>query len=296
MLDAVPPFLGRIGRKGLKGMTNGQRSDMIDQNVMDQNVMDQNVMEAVRRLPGKTSFYYENLVTGEWAAWKENEQMMAASVIKLFVMVEAFVRFEEGTLSPDRIVCMKREDCVPSCGALTYLHDGIEVTVYDLVTLMIIFSDNTATNVLIDLLGIDEINRTIRGMGFYDTLLQRKMYDAEKSKRGIQNYITAAETGRLLKEMFFGRLVSRKASEAMIAILKNQQLCSKIPFYLQALPEEPEIAHKTGEDCGITHDVGIIYAKQPFIVCFCGNETDTPAYERVMAEASLRLYRRNQEV
>lgn len=253
-------------------------------------------MEAIQRLPGKTSFYYENLVTGERAAWNENERMMAASVIKLFVMTEAFARFEKGALSPDQMIRMKREDCVPSCGALTYLHDGIEVTVYDLVTLMIIFSDNTATNVLIDLLGMEEINRTIRGMGFCDTLLQRKMYDTGKSKMGIQNYITAAETGRLLKEMYFGRLVSGKASEAMISILKNQQLNSKIPFYLQALPEEPEIAHKTGEDSKITHDVGIIYAKQPFIVCFCGNETDTPAYERVMAEASLQLYRRNQEV
>ena len=161
---------------------------------------------------------------------------------------------------------------------------------------MIIFSDNTATNVLIDLLGIEEINRTIRRLGYRDTVLQRKMYDTEKSKQGIQNYITAAETGRLLREMYQGRLVSRTASEAMISILKNQQLCSKIPFYLQALPEEPEIAHKTGEDCGITHDVGIIYAKQPFIVCYCGNDTDTPAYERVMAETALWLYHRNSEV
>ena len=53
------------------------------------------------------------------------------------------------------------------------------------------------------------------------------------------------------------------------------------------------MAHKTGEDTGITHDVGIIYAKQPFVVCFCGNETDTPAYERVMAELSLQLYQEN---
>ena len=262
-------------------MTEGIKPEASGLDTIELNVTDQ-----IKGLPGKTGFYYENLVTGERAAYHEEERMMAASVIKLFVMTEAFTRFEEGTLSPDRIIRMRREDCVPSCGALTYLHDGIEVTVLDLVTLMIIFSDNTATNVLIDLLGIEEINRTIR----------RKMYDTEKSKQGIQNYITAAETGRLLREMYQGRLVSRTASEAMISILKNQQLCSKIPFYLQALPEEPEIAHKTGEDCGITHDVGIIYAKQPFIVCYCGNDTDTPAYERVMAETALWLYHRNSEV
>ena len=272
-------------------MTEGIKPEASGLDTIELNVADQ-----IKALPGKTGFYYENLVTGERAAYHEEERMMAASVIKLFVMTEAFTRFEEGTLSPDRIIRMRREDCVPSCGALTYLHDGIEVTVLDLVTLMIIFSDNTATNVLIDLLGIEEINRTIRRLGYRNTVLQRKMYDTEKSKRGIQNYITAAETGCLLREMYQGRLVSRQASEKMISILKNQQLCSKIPFYLQALPDEPEIAHKTGEDCGITHDVGIVYAKQPFIVCYCGNDTDTPAYERVMAETSLWLYHRNSEV
>lgn len=241
--------------------------------------------------PGKISFYYENLVNGEIMAYQEKERLMAASVIKLFVMAEAFVQMEAGEIEPGQIITMKREDCVPSCGALTYLHDGIEVTVYDLVTLMIIFSDNTATNVLIDLLGMDRINETIRRLGFCDTVLQRKMYDTEKSKRGIQNYITAAETGRFLEGLYRGTIVSESASEKMIEILKNQQLCSKIPFYLQALPEEPEIAHKTGEDTGITHDVGIVYAREPFLVCFCANETDTPLFERTMAEISLELYR-----
>jgi beta-lactamase class A len=156
---------------------------------------------------------------------------------------------------------------------------------------MIIFSDNTATNVLIDLLGMDEINGYINSLGFEKTRLNRKMYDVEKSGRGIQNYITASETGRLLTMMHREELVSEAASRQMISILKNQQLCSKIPFYLQALSEEPEIAHKTGEDRGITHDVGIVYGKVPFLVCFCGNETDTPGFERIMGELSLKLYK-----
>lgn len=78
----------------------------------------------------------------------------------------------------------------------------------------------------------------------------------------------------------------------MLTILKCQQLNGKIPFYLKALEEEPEIAHKTGEDTGITHDVGIIFGREPFIVCFCGNETDTPRFERMMAEISLELFQR----
>lgn len=248
------------------------------------------INEKLEKLPGKISFYYENLVTGERMAFHEEERMMAASVIKLFVMAEVFSRIEEGTLKPDLLLAVRKEVCVPSCGALTYLHDGIEVTVMDLVTLMIIFSDNTATNVLIDLLGMERINATIRRLGYRETTLSRKMYDTEKAARGIQNYITASEVGRLLSKMYRGEVISGPASEKMISIMKNQQLCSKIPFYLQALPEEPEIAHKTGEDTGITHDVGIVFADQPFVLVFCGNETDTPALERVMAETALLLY------
>ncbi|MEY8355383.1 serine hydrolase [Lachnospiraceae bacterium 54-53] len=246
-------------------------------------------------LPGKISFLYENLRTGEVIAYHEQVPLMAASVIKLFVMAAAFQRMEEGLLDPEEMFAVNRKDCVPSCGALTYLHDGILVTAMDLVTLMIIFSDNTAANMLIDVLGMDQINETIRTLGFDQTVLQRKMFDLEKSGQGIQNYITADETGRLLKMMHQGVLISRQVSEKMIDILKDQQLSSKIPFYLQALPEVPAIAHKTGEDAGITHDVGIVYGREPFLVCFCGNETDTPAFERFMAEISLELYRRTDE-
>ena len=242
------------------------------------------------QLPGKISFFCENLNSGERITYKEDQPLMAASVIKLFVMAFAFYQFEAGKLMQDFSLPIYKKDCVPSCGALTYLHEGISVTALDLVTLMIIFSDNTATNVLIDLLGMDEIRKYIDSLGFKRTCLNRKMFDLEKSKQGIQNYITASETGRLLKMMHRGELVSKAASRQMISILKNQQLRSKIPFYFQALKEIPEIAHKTGEDRGITHDVGIVYGNVPLMLCFCGNETDTPAFERIMGELSLQLY------
>ncbi|MBQ7840037.1 MAG: serine hydrolase [Lachnospiraceae bacterium] len=247
----------------------------------------------LEKLPGSISFYYKNLVTGQELSYRKNEKMFAASVIKLYIMADAFYRISTGALDPDQIIVMKKEYYVPSCGAVAYMHEGLEVTVMDLITLMIIFSDNTATNILIDLLGIEQINEEIRKLGYEDVWLRRKMYDTEKSKRGIQNQITAKQTAVLLEQMYQGTLIDSMSSEKMISIMKNQQVNGKIPFYLNALDPEPEIAHKTGEDSKITHDVGIIYAKQPFIVCFCGNETDTPAYERVMAEMSLQLYQEN---
>ena len=241
-------------------------------------------------MPGSVSFYYKNLVTGREYAYRENEKMYAASVIKLYIMTDAFLRIKRGELDPDMIVTTRRADCVPSCGAINYMHEGLKLTVMDLITLMIIFSDNTATNILIDILGMDRINEEIQSIGIKDVWLGRKMFDLEKSAMGIQNLITAKETGLLLQRMYEGTLVDKASSDKMLSIMKDQQLNGKIPFYLHTLKPEPDIAHKTGEDDGITHDVGIVYGKEPFIVCFCGNETDVPAFERLMAEVSLELY------
>lgn len=257
---------------------------------------EEKILERLREIPGKVSFCYRDPATGEGIEYQAQEKMMAASVIKLYVMAAAFEWIERGRLDPGQMLSMKRDDYVPSCGAVAYLHEGLQVTVMDLITLMIIFSDNTATNVLIDIMGIEQINEELRSMGFKDAWLRRKMFDLEKSRRGIQNLITARETADFFMRLYQGTLVSAQASEKMLEILKCQQLNGKIPFYLKALPEDPEIAHKTGEDTGITHDVGIVYGKQPFVVCFCGNETDTPRLERLMAEISLELYQERQEV
>ena len=136
--------------------------------------------EMVKRLeqfPGKVSFYFENLVTGETMRYHEQAPMMAASVIKLFVMASVFEGLERELIQPDQMFEIKRAHCVPSCGALTYLHDGIQVTLMDLVTLMIIFSDNTATNVLVEFIGMESINGTLSRLGFEKTVLKRKMFD-----------------------------------------------------------------------------------------------------------------------
>lgn len=99
--------------------------------------------------------------------YSRNEQtpLVAASIIKLFIMAEAFRRFEEGTLDPGEFFTLHAEDKMPSCGALTYMHDGLQVTCLDLVTLMIILSDNTATNLLIDRLGMENINQMCQSVG-----------------------------------------------------------------------------------------------------------------------------------
>ena len=116
---------------------------------MKNSVLRDSILSRLRQMPGKIGFYYKNLTTGEELSYQDQMPMMAASVIKLFIMAEAYRQIHEGRLSKDQMVTIHKADCVPSCGALTYMHEGLQVTVEDLYTLMIILSDNSATNFLV---------------------------------------------------------------------------------------------------------------------------------------------------
>ena len=242
------------------------------------------ILAQLSQLTGHIGFYAKDLATGQVIRYHAEDAIEAASVIKLCVMAEAFRQREKGTLRFEEEISIREQDKLPSCGALTYLHTGIRVQLGDLVTLMMILSVNTATNLLIDRLGIDAINREIDELGLHATKLNRKLFQPELARKGIKNYVGAEDIGCLLEKIYAGKLVSEQASREMLEILKYQRLNGKLPFYLHS--EGIACAHKTGEDDGVTHDVGIIFAETPRIVCFLSEETDVPRTERAMQETA----------
>lgn len=242
-----------------------------------------NCLERIRSFPGDVGFYCRAL--GEDAVWTHNPDLplMAASVIKVPVMVAAFREIGRGALDPEEPVTVRPEMKMPSCGALTYMHDGLRVTVADLITLMIILSDNTAANLLIDRLTPDGVNAAMAELGVGGICLRRRLFEPELSARGIENTVTARGVGTLLERMAAGTLLGG-ADEAMRGILLNQRLNGKLPFYLHGAGIR--CAHKTGEDDGITHDVGIVYAERPFVICMLSNRVDVPAFERLIQDTA----------
>lgn len=242
------------------------------------------IIEQAKNISGDISMWYMELTDGTSAAYNGDKPLVAASVIKLFIMAEAFRRFEDGSMSPDEEFVIEPSMKMPSCGALTYMHDGLRVTAMDLVVLMIILSDNSATNILIDRLGIDSINSLIESIGAEGCRLNRRLFDRDASRRGIQNYITANGVGRLLKLIWDRQLISEKASEKMLSIMLDQRLNGKIPFFLDC-----DVAHKTGEDDGTTHDAAIVMNEKPFILVMLSNNTHVPTYERFMQDAAREL-------
>ena len=196
---------------------------------------------------------------------------------------------------PEEKIPVRRSDCVPSCGVLNYLEDGKEVSLRDLITLSVIVSDNTAANLLIGRYGEERFARWLKEQkDYHGTVFGRKLFDHAKAALGLDNYTTAEDTARLLEKIWRGELASRSASEEMLRILRSQRLNGKIPFYLHSLRPRPEIAHKTGENDGVTHDVAIIEWKEPFLLCFLGSGVDAPAYDHLMASLSLMICRKRE--
>jgi Beta-lactamase class A len=243
----------------------------------------------LKGIPGKLAVYCKNLVTGEILDYNGDIPMMAASVIKIPVLIETFRQIQAGMLKKDQLYVLEEGDKLPSCGCLNRMHAGLNLTVQDLYNLMIILSDNTAANILIRLLGgTEEINGSLAKMGYQTCRVNRLLFDSEASDKGIENYVSGREIGDMLEKMYRGKMIDRKSSEEMLEIMKSQRLKNKIPFYFQGCVP---IAHKTGEDDGITHDVGIIFGSQPFILCCMSNETDCTRFNRFIQKLAWSLYR-----
>ena len=242
-------------------------------------------MNRLRATQGRVGFWTKPL-DGEATGFNEDLPLVAASVVKVPVMVEAFRQFRAGLLDPDEQVTIRPEDRMPSCGALTYLSDKVRPTLMDLTTLMIILSDNTAANLMIDRVGVDAVNRTMEERGVPGICLRRKFFQPQLAALGVTNTVTARGCGVLLEKIAKGELLGGEDDARMLSILYNQRLNGKIPFFLHGV----KIAHKTGEDDGTTHDAALIQAKRPFVLCMLSNDVDVPEYERLMQDTARELY------
>lgn len=242
--------------------------------------------EEMDQISGHTGFYYKNLVTGFEYGVRADESFGAASVIKLPLFMHVLERASAGCFSMSDKLVVTQEDKVPICGALTLFTDDIEVDIRTLCRLMISISDNTATNRLIKHCTIEGINEGFRNMGLEKTVLRRRLFDREASSAGIQNSICPAEIGILLKKVYRNEFVNAEVCKEVIDTLLLQQVDHKLNGKVCG---RVDIAHKTGEDDELSNDVGIVYAKEPFVICFAGHDTDVYRWEDLMRRGTYEL-------
>lgn len=221
---------------------------------------------------GEVAIAVKHLKTGESFAHRADEPMPTASLIKLPVMVEVYQQARDGKLKLTDPITLTKADKVPGSGILTtHFSEGATFPLVDAVRLMIAFSDNTATNLVIDKIGLPTTAARMETLGLPNTKLHSKSFKRETSvfpERSVKfglGSTTADEMIRLLELLHAEKLVSPEASKAMLEHLKQCDDKDKFP---RLLPAGTVIAHKTGSVNDARTDAGIIFsASGPIVLC-----------------------------
>ena len=244
-----------------------------------------------RAVPGRIGFYIEDLATGLKYERNAHDLFPTASICKVPVLIELFRRVEEGTISLNERRCLPRDTSRQfASGHLRMLWDEPEMSLRDYARLMIRVSDDMATDVLMEVVGLDHVNATMGKLGFANTRVTMNMgrwhytmvdmghepINPENDERAgaimqagdennesvsyrgaLQNNVTTPyEMATILRQLHEGEIVSPRASADMIELLKGATDRTRIPKYINVAVE---IAHKTGGSGRIKGDVGVLY-------------------------------------
>lgn len=261
--------------------------------------LEQQVQAALHGFHAKVSLYAKNIDTGRAFGYHPDEKVRTASTIKLPLLAAAFQAIAEGKASWDDRVTLREEDKVSGAGVLPEFTAGDSLTLRALSHLMIVLSDNTATNLMLDHFPGDYVNEWSEHFGIPNTKFLRKIGGASPSKAAFDpqyapyglGVSTSREMVKLMEGFELGTVVSPEASKEIIAILKRQQDRNGIPRKLTGM----EIANKTGALDHLRSDVGVVYSKKGRIVMAitCDDipevdwSTDNPGYVKIAALAEI---------
>lgn len=251
------------------------------------------IVPLVKEHKGKVAVAVRHLGTGESFFLNADDVMPTASLIKLPVMVEAYAQQKHGKLKFDTKLTLTKDDKVPGSGILTtHFSDGATFPLRDAIRLMIAFSDNTATNMVLDHTGLKEVNARTAALGFKNTKVNAKVYkgsttsiDPAATKRYGLGSTTAREMVELLALIDAGKVVSPEACKEMIAHLKT---CDDKDMFARHLPAGATLAHKTGAVSAARTEAGIAYLKSgPVALCVLTNDNDDKRWTKDNAAEAL---------
>lgn len=212
--------------------------------------------------PGVVGVAVQELSSGFSLAINADEIFPTASTIKIHVLTQLLVRAEAGEVDLQQRMAVHADSHVLGSGILAYLTGPVELTLLDMAILMIIASDNTATNVCIDAAGLDGTNALIQRLGLTQTRLQRKMMDHLAAVREQENVATPNELVTLFTLLHRGE-PSPWVARQTLEILKKP----KHGFIDRALPSTVEVANKPGWVAGVMCDAALVYlSRRPYAV------------------------------
>jgi len=228
--------------------------------------LDGRVRSEITAFKGKVSLYARNLETGQTYTYNGDDRVRTASTIKIAVMIEAFARVAEGRATwTDELVLTKAARYGGS-GVLPELGDGLRLTLRDCVNLMMVVSDNTATNMVLDYLTTDSVNARMKSLGYKDTLIMRRIGGGGESREGKEadnkrfglGSTTPHEMVRILEQLDRGEIVSKSASKEMIDLMKREQA----RYAIARTAWEAPMASKYGALDRLRSCVALVYSKR----------------------------------
>ena len=234
------------------------------------------ILEIDRNLDGVVGVAIEDLTDGHRYTLHANDVYPQASSIKICVLAELYRQAQEGKLKLTDLYTVNAGDLVQDSDIMGGLTPGVtRITLRDLATMMVAVSDNSATNVLIERVGMDNVNAFLKSQGLAETRLRRKMMDVKAAAEGRENVSTPSEMMRLLKSIYRGEVLNKEMTEDFSKVLSTHK-DSWIP---RDLPEGLKIANKPGALEGVRNDSGIVFVdKRPYVICvmttYLRNERD----------------------
>lgn len=248
------------------------------------------IQEIDQHLDGVMGLAIEDLSTGDHLYLHEDEVFAQASSIKITVLANLYLQAQQGKLKLNDLYTVQSSDLVPDSDIMNGLTPGVtRVTLRDLATMMVAVSDNSATNVLIHRIGMQNVNAMLDSLGLTHTRLRRKMMDLEAAKQGRENISTPREMMQLLDAIDHGKLLNKESTADFFKVLST----NKSSFIPRDLPPDLKIANKPGELEAVRNDSGIVFVEgRPYVICamtaYLRNERDG---EDAISKVSLATWR-----
>ena len=227
--------------------------------------------------------YYVMTVDGETLFSRNEDQLFTqASAIKIPILLEAIAQREASKIDWSKPYPITNSNQVSGSGILSQLSDGgSQISTGDLAVMMIVLSDNTATNLLIDLVGMENVNQRLGSLGCPQTRLRRVMMDTAAAARGEENVSTPAEAAKIMQTLAQRKFLNPTASDEVLAILRKP----KSTAVRKAIPAEILIANKPGGIPGVATEWALVeYADRPYIITLMGKDGEEARFLETFTE------------
>jgi len=243
-----------------------------------------------QHLDGVMGVAIEDLTSGDHYFLHEDEVFAQASSIKITVLANLYQQAQQGKLRLTDLYTVQASDLVPDSNIMNGLTPGVtRVTLRDLATMVMAVSDNSAANVLIDRVGMQNVNAMLDSLGLTHTRLRRKMMDLEAAKQGRENISSPREMMMLLDAIYHGKVLNQESTADFFKVLSTNHPS----FIPRDLPPDLKVADKEGELEAIRNDSGIVFVEgRPYVICvmtgYLRNERDG---EEAITKVSLETWR-----